>query len=241
LKNNTFIWTDLSTYFPQKSIAFYQAVFNWQFQSDNQYQVAYKNVDEIVGIYETPDFFKKIKMPHFWMNYIQVENLERMTELAQRLNGKVELTNEEFYGGRIALIRDPMGAGFTIYEGDQFNQTTSLFHGVVIGRELHTSTMDRVIDFYSQLFNWKINFSEQDQRYYAYTQEGAFVASFMEIENAIKGKYEYWVTIFGVADLQQTNQEVLKNGGMKVIDEGSRILYTDNMGEAFFYIEALSG
>ena len=117
---------------------FYQAIFKWQFQAVGPYYVAYKNDKEIAGVYETPDFFKKIKMPHFWMNYIKVENLERITALAQALNGKIELTNEEFYGGRIALIRDPMGAGFTVYEGNQFNQTTSLFHGAVVSREIHT-------------------------------------------------------------------------------------------------------
>lgn len=239
MKNNTFIWTDLSSYFPKKSKAFYQSIFNWEIQEEEGYQTAYKNAQEIVGIYETPAFFKKIKMPHFWMNYIKVENLERITELAQSLNGKIELTNEEFYGGRIALIRDPMGAGFTVYEGEQFNQTKSFFHGAVIGRELHTSNGNMGVDFYSQLFDWEIKFSEEDQRYYSYSKEGNFITSIVEMDNALKGKYEYWITTFGVSNLQQTSKDIIQKGGSQVSYEENRVLFTDNLGEAFFYIEEI--
>ncbi|MEO1518222.1 MAG: VOC family protein [Bacteroidota bacterium] len=237
MKNNSFIWTDLSTYQPAESSRFYHTIFDWQIHEDNGYRVAYQGGKEIAGIYETPAFFQKINMPHFWMNYLQVAEVATIVEKARRLGARVEMEKQAFYGGQIALIRDPMGAGFTVYDGDRLRQASGSFHGAVMGRELHVSNAAKAIDFYSTLFDWQFVEGDYPTRFDALLPDQTHVASVEELDNALKGKYEYWVTIFGVANLPLAHQKILAEGGTLVVDEGNRRIFTDSQGEAFFYIQ----
>lgn len=234
---NNFIWTDLSTYHVDKALDFYSKVFGWEYQSEQGYHLAYNGNAIAAGIYETPAFFQKIKMPHFWMNYIQVEDLKAKVNLARTLGAKVELEDVEFYKGKIALIRDPMGAGFTIYEGEGFDQNQSKSHGTVIGRELHVSDATVVIGFYETFLDWTI-VEKNPGEYMVTSQNGEPIARILELTNEIKGKYEYWVTIIKVENPLQSRKSILDQGGHIIQDEGQRILCTDTFGEAFFYIQA---
>ncbi|MEM7102089.1 MAG: VOC family protein [Bacteroidota bacterium] len=239
MRDNTFIWTDLSCYNPKSSIEFYQYIFGWHIHDSVGYHVAYKGMEEIVGIYETPEFFKKIKMPHFWMNYIKVADVASTVEKANQLGAKVEIADAEFYGGRIALIRDPMGAGFTIYDGNKLRQTETAINGLVVGRELQVSNAQIAMDFYAGLLGWHFVQGESSNQFNAFSDDEKYITSIQEIDNATKGKYEYWVTIFGVNDMKTTQDKILSADGSLISDEGNRMLFTDCFGEAFFYVEGI--
>ena len=59
--------------------------------------------------------------------------------------------------GKVALIRDPQGSGFTVYEGDQLTHTRTLNEpGTLIWNELHVSNAAKVIPFYEGIFNLDI-------------------------------------------------------------------------------------
>ena len=83
---NGFVWADLSTYAPDKSKSFYESVFNWQFHDVGGYSVAMQGSVEIVGLFEMPEFFQKLKMPHFWMSYIAVDDAVRVSEIAREFD-----------------------------------------------------------------------------------------------------------------------------------------------------------
>lgn len=227
---NEFIWTDLSTYHLEESVQFYKEVLDWNLQNDKNYFIGGKEQHLDVGIYETPDFFKKIKMPHFWMNYIQVDNLEETEKQALHLGGKVELSNEEFYNGKISLIRDPMGAGFTIYEGNKLNQSSK----TVGARELHTSNIEVEVKFYKALFNWNLN-KISDFEFEIHVNKNG-IGRILEIDNDLKGDYEYWVTEFIVDKQEEVLKKVLENGGKLISEDHNRKLVADNFKEAFFYL-----
>ena len=234
---NSFIWTDLSTYDVKKSCSFYSKVFGWDFTDFEGYSVALAKNDfsnEIVGLYETPPFFQKIKMPHFWMNYVQVDNALECAQKAGNLGGKIEIEKAEFYGGNIALIRDPLGAGFTVYDGNLLKKNQGGETPHVIGRELHVSDCDKAIEFYSSLFGWSFQQNGNGDFEVRGTSETSIVLR--EFSNDIKGKYEYWVTIFGVADLKNYGERVISNGGSLIMDEYDQVLLCDDSGEAFFYL-----
>ncbi|MEM7457738.1 MAG: VOC family protein [Planctomycetota bacterium] len=231
---NNFVWADLSTYDTLSSIAFYKNVFGWQFYDSGGYHVAMNGTEEVAGIYETPDFFKKIKMPHFWMSYIGVEDAQRTAEIASQFDAaKVELM-DDFYGGRIALIRDPLGAGFAVYDGGQLHVrdgSTGL-----CWNELHVSDATKVLSFYQQLFGWNFTFNKTAATYQCFDSNNNHVTDIVEVPNQVKGKQEYWVCTFAVEDVVQATSRIERNGGGVLNDEGYRIMLYDNSGEAFFYV-----
>ena len=231
-----FIWADLSTYNTSKSIEYYRSVFNWEIVSNEGYHILTNHEAVIGGLYETPAFFQKIKMPHFWMSYFQVRSVSDITRIAESLGGKVELSDIPFYNGHIALIRDPMGAGFTIYEGQDLQLGTSTLNQPLLKTELHTSNLKKVKPFYSEIFNWKYVEVERDTYQVLINQQESNIR-LREIPNDLKGKYEYWVITVQLEEIDKIKDRIIGQGGRVIENEGNRILVSDNSNEAFFYIE----
>ena len=235
---SNFVWADLSTYDPAKSTRFYENVFEWQFHDVGGYFVAMQDSVEITGLYETPEFFKKIKMPHFWMSYIAVDDVVRVSEIARACDdAKVELS-DDFYGGRIALIRDPQGAGFTIYDGGKLDGRKHKV-GQMMWNELHVSDTSSVIPFYERLFGWTIRQGKSAGKYHVFNLNQEHISDISRIPSELKGKYEYWACTFAVDNLNQVKNRIEENGGGVVFDEGERTMMHDNSGEAFFYIQSI--
>lgn len=240
MKSGRFIWADLSTYATAPSIQFYKKVFNWKIKEEQGYHLAWDGDAYQAGIFETPDYLKEIKMPHFWMSYFQVSSVEKAVSIAREMQSIIEVDTTDFYNGKIALIRDPQGAGFTIYDGDNLYFQNSKDHGTIWRTELHVSNVQAVIPFYSKLFNWSIiEVNANEYRIDAQNQEKSI--GIKEFQNEIKGKYEYWVMTFIVQNLAVTTDLIIANGGTLITKEKTRNLMTDNSGEAFFYIEELIG
>lgn len=238
MKDNTLIWTDLSSYVPEKSKKFYQAVFDINFYDESWYALAFIENTPSFWIYETPEFFKSINMPHFWMSYIQVDNLEETVQKARELWAIIEIEKDEFYGWNIALIRDPLGAGFTIYDGDKLS-IPKKSGNPIISNELQVSNISVVKDFYEWIFNWSIK-KVDDWTYDVLSQwKWEKITSISEIDNSIKWKYEYWTVIFAVENLEATSKKILKLWWTLISQEENRAMFTDNSGEAFFYIRQL--
>ena len=231
-----FVWADLSSYDPAKSKIFYEQVFGWTFHDAGGYMVAMQGSTEIAGLFETPEFFKNIRMPHFWMSYIAVDDALATAELASEFgNATVEMT-DQFYGGQIALIRDPQGAGFTVYDGGKF-ASRKIESGHMVWNELHVSDATGVIPFYERLFGWRIQPNKSRSNYAIFNKEQEQISQISVIPNSVKGKYEYWVCTFAVDNLGQAKARVEQQGGGVVFDEGERIMMHDDSGEAFFYIQ----
>ena len=237
MAKGNFIWADLSTYNTRASVNYYSTVFDWEVSDDGGYHILTKNETTIAGLYETPSFFKKIGMPHFWMSYFQVASVSEATKIAESNGGKVELTNLPFSNGKIALIRDPLGAGFTIYEGNDLQLSINEKNRSLLKTELHTSDLERVRTFYSEIFGWSYN-ELDNSTYDVLINNEASNIRMLEVPNKLKGKYEYWVLTFKIKDVATIYDRILKAGGQLIFEETDRILVSDNSNEAFFYIES---
>ena len=230
-------FSDLSTYTPEQSISFYENVFNWKYYKVDKYYTAFHKQKEVAGLYETPQKFKQMRMPHFWMTYFRVSDINEVVTKAKNLGGIIELNYETTGFGKVALIRDPQGAGFTVYEGYQLNNTrTKQEKNTLIWNELHVSKTSKIIPFYQSIFDWNI-IEVSNGIYKVLNNEKEHITDILEIDNSYKGKYEYWVCTFGVESINASKELILKNGGAIITEEENRILVVDNSNEAFFYIE----
>jgi len=235
MKENHFVYADLSTYDLNTSKKFYSSVFNWTYyNSGEDYWIAFSKNKEATGLYETPKKFQEMKMPPFWMSYIQVNDIEETVAKAKTLGGIIELVDLESSIGKIALIRDPSGAGFTIYEGDQLNVRTESTLNTMVWNELFVSDIEKVKAFYEGIFQWEIH-KVGDTRYFIANTKGEEISAINQVSNEVKGKYEYWSVYFGVKDLESTKKNVLSNGGTFVYEDEYSTVLADSFG-AFFHI-----
>ncbi len=235
---NNFVFADLSTFDLEIARNFYSKVFGWSFLSqDDSYYLASHHKKEICGIYETPKKFREMGMPSFWMSYIRVNDLDKTVEQARQLGGIIELVDHSLPIGKIALIRDPLGAGFTIYQGNLLNSRFNNEENALVWNELFISDISRIRPFYEGIFDWKIQETE-NSRFLIKNSSNETIGGIQQVSNKLKGDKEYWSVFFGVKNIEETKAKVLTNGGSLVYEDGNTTILADAFG-AFFHITPL--
>ncbi|MDG1431798.1 MAG: VOC family protein [Paracoccaceae bacterium] len=239
MPHGNFVWADLSSFRPTVTRQFYSDLFGWRF---DDYSASTAS-GPVAGLYEMPEKFQAINMPSFWMSYISVDDVGKTVEVARANGAKVELGPIPFEGGgQIALIRDPLGAGFTIYEGSSLNSSAS-GEGAKLGHGLFVSDASAVIGFYETLFGWRFKpMADGAQEIQA---NGRRIAHLYEIPDpAIRGKEQYWAVYFGAQNLDEAQLKVTASGGEVVgeteILEGRAIVAKDPDGGTFWMLETTS-
>ena len=239
--DTNFVWTDLSTFDTGKATSFYQRVLGWSFEQEGDgYYNAHLGSAPCAGLYEMPAFFQKIRMPSFWMTYIAVEDIKAVATKAQELGGKLEI-KEDNAKGKVALIRDPAGAGFTCYQGDAL---AAGHHPEIAGHwcysELFVSDLALVQDFYAGLFGWTFQ-PQPDDRYLIHNATGENIGAVQVASEEVKGKKEFWAVYFAVPDVDAALTLVKAAGGQ--IEGtyphalGTQGLAYDDQGAAFFLLQ----
>jgi len=243
---NTFVWSDLSTFDIQATRAFYNQCFGWDYQEiDNDYVLCEADKQAVGGLYTMPEKFQSIGMPSFWMSYIKVPNIQQVVRAAQEHGGKVEIQPQNAPGGGlITLIRDPAGAGFTCYEGDDpGGRDTTGGIGRMVWNELHVSDIAKIESFYTCVFGWVVKPGGGTDRYliYASPHDTEAFAGIQISSNSVKGDKEYWGVYFSVNCLSTASKYVEQFGGKIVAEQplGSEraVLAYDPQGAAFYMIE----
>ncbi|MEM7539202.1 MAG: hypothetical protein AAF639_43995, partial [Chloroflexota bacterium] len=88
------------------------------------------------------------------MTYLAVDDLDAAVERAKELGGKIEIEETNALG-KVALIRDPAGAGFTAYEGKQESSYSPWGPaGRWVWAELFVWDLSVVKPFYEGVFGW---------------------------------------------------------------------------------------
>jgi len=113
----THCWADLNTPDPARARQFYAEVFGWKFVEDSQTgYLRIQNGSEFIGGVP-PVHTQNARMPAHWLTYFLVANCDATASKAKDLGGKFCLpptTMENI--GRIAILADPQGAAFAIYQ-----------------------------------------------------------------------------------------------------------------------------
>ena len=155
-------------------------------------------------------------MPCFWMSYIAVNSAAQVVAVGTELGGQVELGPFDWGdGSQVALIRDPLGAGFTVVEGGDFTaRADNPQHGSMAWNGLYVSEANVVIPFYQRLFGWQITpHASQLERYDIANSVGKCISSIHELPTESRGKEEYWAIQFAVSDMAAARKTVVDAGG----------------------------
>lgn len=240
MAHGDFVWCDLSTFDPQVTQPFYAKLFGWRYADDSGYAIASASRGPVAGLFPMPQKFRDIRMPSFWMSYVEVADIDAAVETARAHGGKVELGPAPFDGGgRYALIRDPLGAGFTIYQGAALAGATSGGAGTRLGHGLFVSDASAVIPFYAALFGWRFDAPNGGVQS---IQNGArIIAHLHEIPDpAVRGKEQYWAVLFAGNSASKDRETISAHGGTveaeMALPEGNVLIARDPNGAAFVVI-----
>ncbi len=142
-------------------------------------------------------------VPPHWMLYVAVESSDAAADKAARLGGKVLSPPGDVYDvGRMAVLGDPSGAVFAIWQPKRNNGTgITGVDGTLCWADLMTPDPTRVKDFYSSLFGWKLIVGEKDASGYLHIKNGEkFIGGIPPRAHLDPHVPPHWLPYFLVSD-----------------------------------------
>ena len=176
-------------------------------------------------------------MPSFWMSYIHVADLDKVVAKAKRHDDViVEVEPQTFNkSSRIALVRDPSGAGFTLYEGPDISPSSGEI-GTVKQRFHHVHDLEVIKPFYTDLFGWEFRKCTEAPWpcYEIFHKDGTCVGIVEEVPQNIRGKFRYWMPCFAVHSMSDTLARLTAiKGEVDCELTGGRLIARDRQGGYF--------
>jgi uncharacterized protein len=236
-----FCWVELPAGDPVAEKAFYQRLFGWggeesQLPGDRVF-MRLKRDDKVVGaIYTAPD-----GMPaSAWLSYVAVGDAAATAARAGELGAKVLRGPEDVDElGIMALIQDPTGAVFAIWEGKAVKGAELVnAHGALTLNQLNTPDTDGATRFYSELFGWRVEKQEGTEDDYWGIFAGDRLNGGMMVLPADAGAPPHWLVYFGHDDLGAASAAIGEGGGQVLIPEievpGGRIVVGQDPQGAVF-------
>ncbi len=247
MAHGDFVWCDLSAHDADPSRGFYRDLFGWTFvlEDDTEYDTALNGNDPVGGHFQMPQKFMNIGMPAFWMSYIDVDDVTQTAELAQSLGGKVEIGPSPFMqGAEFALIRDPLGAGFTVCSGTPAGRMSNK-PGNRVGHSLFVSDRSKIQGFYENLFGWTFSTNQPDGASVVSTGPKFHCFCHEIPDESVRGKEEFWAVFFAHADLGKAAKAIGDLGGKTAgaalrLNEGKVLFAQDRDGATFGLLETQS-
>jgi uncharacterized protein len=215
----TFSWVDLTTTDQAAARAFYGALFGWE--ADDMpagegivYSMMKAGVAHVAAISSQPQAQREAGVPPTWNSYVTVASADQTAAKAAELGATVHAQPfDVFDAGRMAVIQDPQGAWFMVWEPKR-HIGAGLVNapGALVWNELATNDLDGATAFYAGLFGWEIaQFPGSEQTYLAIKNGEASNGGIREAEPS--GVPPHWLVYFGVDDLDAALRRVQDLGG----------------------------
>jgi uncharacterized protein len=243
----TFSWTDLSTSDIDAAIALYTDLFGWDVAKQDlpdgsvyaMFRLNGKDVAAASGLRED----QKGVPPH-WNVYVTVENAEQTAKQAEAAGGTIvapAFDVMEF--GRMAVIADPTGAIFCVWE-PKINIGAQLLGeaGALSWAELLTNDTNKAGPFYAELFGYELSPWGPEGTYTLFKKGETQVAGMMTAPQ--EGMPPNWGIYFATEDVDGVVDKVKAAGGQVYMgpedmpEIGRMAVVADPQGAAFGVFKA---
>jgi uncharacterized protein len=217
----TFCWPELATTDAAAAKKFYSALFNWDgfdvpMGDDGPYSLMRAGGQDAGAIYGITREMREHGVPPNWMAYVAVASADQAAEKAKTLGGEVVKPPFDVWDlGRMAVLKDPTGAVFSIWEAKKHIGVQVLGEPGSLGwTQLNTEDPKKAAAFYTALFGWQTNTMPMPNGSGDYTtfMNGSTPAGGAMTKPAGGGP-AHWLTYFVAADVDATVARTQKEGG----------------------------
>jgi len=217
----SFCWLELGTSDQEAAKTFYGSLFGWK---PNDFPLGPSEVYTIFQIdgrdaaagYTLNEELKALHVPTHWMIYIQVDNADESATRAAELGATVtKAPFDVMEAGRMAILADPTGPMFCIW---QVKTSTGIgisgVPGSLCWADLSTGDPGRAAEFYSGLFGWQIEASENDPSGYLHIKNGNdFIGGVQPSSHRNPNAPPHWLPYFLVDDVKASAEKAKELGG----------------------------
>jgi uncharacterized protein len=215
----TFSWTDLSTTDQAAAKEFYAALFGWEAEDlpvgdGMTYSMQRIGGRDVAAISQQQQQQADAGVPAMWNSYVTVASADDAAARAGELGATVHAPPFDVMdAGRMAVIQDPQGAFFMVWEPKQ-SIGAGLVNapGALCWNELASPDVDASREFYSGLFGWQIEpYEGAGQPYWVIQNDGRGNGGVRE--NSQPGPPPHWLVYFACEDLDASIAKVEELGG----------------------------
>jgi predicted enzyme related to lactoylglutathione lyase len=250
-----FVWHDLDSPDPDRVLGFYSEVMGWTPEPYSggpmRYWMWMLDGVPVGGIGELTAEARDYGARPGWNGYVESPDVDRDVERVVALGGRIRIAPATLETvGRMAVVEDPQGAGFTLFAADPSMTPAASDRpdGRFAWRDLATSDPEEAWTFYIGLFGWK------EGRRIQVGQGGpyrTFAAGDVEIGGIVKSPSARaapasWVYYVQVRDIGEAVRRVGDGGGEVVggivdVPLGRAAHCEDPEGAAFGLYEHATG
>jgi uncharacterized protein len=244
----TFSWTDLSTSDLDAAIGLYTDLFGWEVEKEDLpdgsiYAMFRLNGKDVAAASLLREDQKNI--PPHWNVYVTVENAEQAAKQAEAAGGSIVAPAFDVMEyGRMAVIADPTGAIFCVWEPKTNIGAHVLGEaGALSWAELLTNDPEKAGAFYAEVFGYELSpWGPEEAGYTVFTKGEAQIAGLMKSPQ--EGMPPNWGIYFSTEDVDGVAQKVKAAGGQiymgpEDMPEVGRVsVLADPQGAAFGVIKA---
>ena len=217
----TFSWVDLATSDQDAAKAFYSALLGWEAEDlpvgeDSVYSMQRIGGKTVAAIAPQPQQQRDAGVPPLWQSYVTVSSADEAAAKAKELGATVHAEPfDVMEAGRMAVIQDPQGAFFMIWEPRQnIGAELVTAPGALCWNELASPDVDGSKAFYSALFGWEIRpFDQSPQLYLVIENLGRGNGGIREPQ---PGEPPNWLVYFAVEDIDASLARVEELGGTRL-------------------------
>jgi predicted enzyme related to lactoylglutathione lyase len=236
-----FSWTDLSTTDVDAAKVLYADLFGWSYEDTplpggGSYTTARVDGRAVAGL----SAVQQEGQPPAWSSYVTVEDADATAANSSELGGTVIAEPFDVLdAGRMAVIADPTGAIFCIWQaGRSIGAELVNGPGLFSLTQLNTPDPDRAIEFYSQLFGWRIERTDSEVAAYWGIYVGDWLNAGMMQLTPEQEAPPHWLVYFGSGDLDVAVEKIGAGGGTILLPKmevpgGEIIIAQDAQGAVF--------
>jgi uncharacterized protein len=233
-------WLDLGIPDLDRALQFYGALFGWEFEigpeETGRYTMCFLRGRRVAAISAMHDPARV-----FWNVYLATDDCDRSAERARAAGGTLLIEPMDVMDqGRMAIVRDPVGAQFGLWEGRAHTGAQVVNEpGALVRNDLVTPDPGPARDFYAAVFDFSLEGNPQMPHAdftFLRRPDGHEVGGIM----GAPGSTSAWSTTFEVAGTDEAVQRALDAGGRS--DGAKDFLYgrlatiTDPFGAEFSII-----
>jgi len=108
-------WNELATTDVERAKSFFAELLGWDYETDDSGHATIRNAGSLNGAIRAQTERESNVEPN-WLPYFTVDSADRMTRTAEQLGGRELKPATESSIGRRAVVADPQGATFAIFE-----------------------------------------------------------------------------------------------------------------------------
>ncbi|MFZ0213249.1 MAG: VOC family protein [Candidatus Acidiferrales bacterium] len=216
-----FCWIELATTDQAAAKKFYGELFGWATDDSpmgpGDFYTTFK-IDgrEAAAAYTLRTEQRAQGIPPHWNLYVAVENADDDAKRAAELGGKILAAPfDVFDAGRMAVMQDPTGASFSIWQAAKSIGTRITgVPGTLCVADLMTPDQEAASHFYEKLFGWKIGKEDEEpvHRYYHLFNGEEFIGGIPPASFRDPSVPPHWQIYILVADCAAASAHAKKLG-----------------------------